>query len=240
MVKKRLIAVIPARGGSKRIPHKNIRDFNGKPLIAWTIEAARNADIFERILVSTDDARIAEIARESGVEVPFLRDSKYDDHSPVSEATIAALTQVENKLHEHYEIVVQLMPSCPLRKSGDIINAWQNFNRMESSFQISCFKFGWMNPWWAVTIDGKGNPTPIFPDKIKARSQGLPDLYCPSGAIWIADIEPLKRSGTFYGPGHVFYPLEWRAAIDIDDRQDLEMAHALFKTEKTCELLLQG
>lgn len=240
MVKKRSIAVIPARGGSRRIPHKNIIDFMGKPLIAWTIEAAQDAGIFERILVSTDDAKIADIARDFGVDVPFLRDRNYDDQATVSEATITALDQVEHELHEHYEIVVQLMANCPLRKSDDIINAWHNFKRVETSFQISCFKFGWMNPWWAATLDSKGNPTPIFPEKIKSRSQDQPDLYCPSGAIWIADTEPLMRAGTFYGPGYIFHPLEWRAAIDIDDRQDLEMAQALSKTEKACELLLQN
>jgi len=239
MVNKRLIAVIPARGGSKRIPHKNIIGFMGKPLLAWTIEAARAADMFERILVSTDDQKISEIARQWGVEVPFLRDRNYDDQAPVSEATITALDQVERELHERYDIVVQLMANCPLRKSSEIIDAYRNFGRIEASFQISCFKFGWMNPWWAATLDGQGNPAPIFPDRFNRRSQDQPDLYCPSGAIWIADIEPLKRAGTFYGPGHVFYPLDWRAAIDIDDHQDLAMAQALFKTETDRELLLQ-
>ena len=92
------IAVIPARGGSKRIPRKNIIGFFGKPLIAWTIDAARESGLFDRVLVSTDDAEIAAIARDWGAEVPFLRDRHADDVAPVARATLRALEQVREKL----------------------------------------------------------------------------------------------------------------------------------------------
>ena len=95
MVNKR-IAIIPARGGSKRLPNKNIIDFFGKPMIAWTIDAALRTNMFDLILVSTDSQEISEISRHLGAEVPFLRDKHSDDYSTVSEAPLTALNQMEN------------------------------------------------------------------------------------------------------------------------------------------------
>src|SRR4051812_19986287 len=102
MVKRKNIALIPARGGSKRIPHKNIAPFQGKPLIAWTIEAAQQTGLFDRIFVSTDDPKIASVAQEYGVEVPFLRTEAKDDITPVSKATIHALKQIEGHYQETF------------------------------------------------------------------------------------------------------------------------------------------
>jgi N-acylneuraminate cytidylyltransferase len=224
----RRIAIIPARGGSKRIPRKNLVDFFGKPLLAWSIEAAAQARTFTRIIVSTDDPEIAAISRSHGADVPFLRDRHADDLSHVSLATIAALEQSQAHFGEDYDTVVQLMPNCPLRSAHDIQDALQAFENREASFQISCFAFGWMNPWWAAELDPQGHPRRLFPEQISARSQDLPHLYCPTGAIWIAHSEPLRQAQTFYGPGHVFHPMEWSSAVDIDDEMDLKMARALF------------
>lgn len=222
------IAVVPARGGSKRIPHKNIVDFMGKPLIAWTLQAARDSGIFDRILVSTDDDTIAATVQRLGFEVPFLRREAADDHTPVSGATVAALRQAREHWKEEYDVVVQLMPNCPLRGADDIRHSHQAFLAAKADFQISCFKFGWMNPWWAVRLNGQGVPEPVFPDAMGKRGQDLPDLYCPTGAIWIARAPSLEAAGTFYGQGHRFHPIEWKAAVDIDNYEDLEFAKAVF------------
>lgn len=222
------IAVIPARGGSKRIPRKNIVDFCGKPMIAWTIEAAFSAGVFDRVLVSTDDPEIADIARSYGVEVPFLRHQAADDAAHASAATLAALVQVREYLREDYSIVAQLMPNCPLRGSAEIISALQRFHQCAARFQISCFRYGWMNPWWAVRLKDNGEPEPVFPRAINSHSQELGKLYCPTGAIWIAEVGALRSAGTFYGPGHVFEPMNWTSAVDIDDAEDLEMARAVW------------
>ena len=232
MVKKENIAIIPARGGSKRIPKKNILDFFGKPLIAWTIEAARESRVFNRILVSTEDKEIAAVAEKFGVEVPFLRQDSFDDYSPVSEATMSTLCQVKSVLNEEYENVVQLMPNCPLRQSSHIIDAFNNFLKSGGKFQISCFKFGWMNPWWAVTLDEKLHPTRISPETFDKRSQDLPQTYCPTGAVWIAKCESLVKTGSFYGEPLIFYPMDWQAGVDIDNKDDLEMAKCLFQMNR--------
>ncbi len=226
MVKRR-IAIIPARSGSKRIPQKNIVDFCGRPMIAWTIQAAKESGLFDRILVSTDDQRIAEVSKALGAEVPFLRASFADDHSPVSEATASALQQAMQHWQESYAYVVQLMANCPLRTADDITQALAQFEAQDRSFQISCFKYGWMNPWWAVKLDAEGHPHRLFPETTDQRSQDLQELYCPTGAIWIARADKLLKTKTFYGPNHVFEPMSWESAVDIDDYDDMRFAEAL-------------
>jgi CMP-N-acetylneuraminic acid synthetase len=227
---KRIVAIIPARGGSKRIPGKNIIDFMGKPMIAWTIEAARDSGLFEKIVVSTDSEEIATMARRWGAEVPVLRDSKADDYAPVSEATIRTLQLMEEQ-GRYFDEVIQLFAVCPLRNAEDIINAYQYFVNSKSSFLISCFKYKWMNPWWAVTLDKEGHPTWIFEDA-KKRSQDLPELFSPTGAIWIANVEALCNENTFYGTGHVFWEMNWKRAVDIDNYEDLELAKMLGSAEQ--------
>lgn len=226
MVKKR-IAIIPARGGSKRIPHKNIIEFCGKPMIAWTIQAAKESGLFDRVLVSTDDQRIAEVSKTWGAEVPFLRASFADDHTPVSEATASALQQAMNHWQESYASVTQLMANCPLRAADDITQAVTQFEAQDRSFQISCFKYGWMNPWWAVKLDPEGHPERLFPETAGQRSQDLPELFCPTGAIWVARANMLLKTKSFYGPNHVFEPMSWESAVDIDDYDDMRFAEAL-------------
>ncbi len=222
------ICVIPARGGSKRIPRKNLRDFEGKPLLVWTIEAAVESALFDRILVSTDDSEIAKAAEKSGIKVPFLRLEATDDLSPISLATVSAVKQAQKYWQEEYDVVTQLMPNCPLRGSAAIVASHNHFAAHESSFQISCFKFEWMNPWWAAKLDAHFKPEFLFPEALKSRSQDLPTLYCPTGAVWIAKAAELLKSQTFYGEGHTFFPIDWKAAVDIDNYEDLEFARVLF------------
>lgn len=222
------IAVIPARGGSKRVPRKNVKDFCGKPMIAWTIEAALRSGVFDHVLVSTDDREIAEVAVEWGAEVPFLRQTASDDITPVSVATLHALDQAEEHWGKRFGYVAQLMANCPLRGCDDIVNAWENFISKKVSFQLSCFKYGFMNPWWAHTLDVEGHPTAMFKDATTQRSQDLADLFCPTGAIWLAAVDALRDKRTFYGPGHVFCPLSWQAALDIDNEDDLALAKSVY------------
>lgn len=230
---KNVIAIIPARSGSKRIPNKNIIEFMGKPMIAWTIEAALKSEIFSDVLVSTDGEDIAGLSRRLGASVPFLRDSKdADDHTPVSIATVNSLIQMEEYKSVHYDIVVQLMPNCPCRTADDIVVSYDNISTSSADFQISVFRFGWMNPWWAVELDKETMmPKPLFPEAMKKRSQDLGELYCPTGAVWIAEAEELKRQKTFYGEGYTVFPLEWRNAVDIDDIDDLRMAEVAMSVQ---------
>ena len=131
--------------------------------------------------------------------------------------------------NEKYDTVIQLMANCPLREAGDIKRSYKNFKKNRRNFQISCFKFGWMNPWWSF-LSGKNNKIkPIFPKQIKKRSQDLPNLYCPSGAIWIAKVNKLFESKSFYGKNACIEEINWINAVDIDDEEDLKFAEVLKK-----------
>lgn len=223
-----VIAIIPARGGSKRIPGKNIVDFMGKPMIAWTIEAALGVSAVSRVVVSTDSEEIAAVARACGAEVPFLREACADDHAPVSAATALCLERATEHYDDSYDVVMQLMPNCPLRGKGHIEAALKHFGSSGAVSQLSCVGFGWTNPWWAFSLDKDSKPSPLFPQALASRSQDLPTLYAPTGAIWIAKSAEFMQSRNFYMDGHIFYPIDWIAGADIDEPSDLAAANALF------------
>ena len=230
------IGIILARSGSKRIAKKNILDFGGKPLVAWTIEAAINSKIFDKVLLSTDSDEIAKIGIKFGAEVPFLRDGANDDYSSSSKATYHALNQAENFWNTEFTTVAQLMANCPLRDQFDIQKSYKAFIESNSPSQISCFEYGWMNPWWANQISELGLPEPIFNEKMKFRSQDLPKLFCPSGAIWFAKRESFCTTKDFYMKNHRFEPITWMSAIDIDESNDLMMAKAFLKIKNESTL----
>jgi N-acylneuraminate cytidylyltransferase len=221
------VAIIPARGGSKRIPHKNIIDFHGKPMIAWTIEAAKKAGIFEKVYVSTDETEIAKIAMEHGANI-VIRKGYSDDQTTVQTATINTLKQIERENNETYDTVVQLMACCPLRTDREIQQSYLTYIITKTKFQLSCVEFDFMNPWWASKLDKYGKPDPLFPEALKQRSQDLPKLYCVTGVVWIANIQALYEANTFYGKDYTMFPLPLQASIDIDEYKDLELAKLMY------------
>lgn len=221
------IAIIPARGGSKRIPQKNTIDFMGKPMLAHTILAAYESGCADRVFVSTEDEHIAKVAEDYRAEV-LWRDSLFDDYSPISAVTCKAIRQFISQGGKA-DTVIQLMANCPMRTALDIRNMYQYFKASEAKYLVTCFKFGWMNPWWALQLDSGNVPTRLFPEAYQRRSQDLPSLFCPSGAIWMADVPSLLSSETFYGEGYKMFPISIASAIDIDDVDDLEMAKALYR-----------
>lgn len=229
---KKHIAIILARGGSKRLPNKNILDFDTKPMIVWTIEAALSSRLFSQVIVSTDSHQIAEISKKNGAEVPFLRVGKADDFTPSSEVTLAALEQAEDHYKTNFEYVTQLMANCPLRNKETIKDAVKNFYDSNSQSQISCFKFGFMNPWWAFKMNENGVGEKIFKESHLKRSQDLPTLYCPTGAIWTASSISLKNAKSFYSNYHTYYEISWQEGLDIDDADDFKFALATRKTLK--------
>ena len=224
------IAVIPARGGSKRLPKKNIMDFYGKPMIAWTIEAALESKLFDLVLVSTDSEEIAAISKQYGATVPFLRIDNADEFSTVSEATISGLNQLETLNNRSYQTVVQLMANCPLRSSKSIRNQVMEFEASQNKNSLlSGFKYGMFNPWWAHEKTEDGGVKRLLTSLNKnMRSQDLPELICPSGATWISCYNKLKEYGTFYTDHYSFHQISWMEAVDIDEAEDLQLAKAAY------------
>jgi|LakMenEpi03Aug12_release.lakeMendotaPanAssembly.Ray.scaffolds.fasta_scaffold02870_25 CMP-N-acetylneuraminic acid synthetase len=221
------IAIILARAGSKRLPKKNILNLGGKPLIAWSIEAAVRSKVFTKILVSTDCKLIADISIKYGAEVPFLRNENSDDFSKSSLATYTALNQAEKYWKIKFDVVTQLMANCPLRTERDIRKSTNVFIKKNIPAQISCSKFGWMNPFWAFKLDKKKRAKFLFPNKKNNRSQDLDPLFCPTGALWIAKRDLFCKVKNFYMKGCEYEAINWMSAIDIDNKNDFDMAKIL-------------
>lgn len=220
------VAVIPARGGSKRIPLKNIKLLGGQPMIAYTVKAALDSKLFEHVIVSTDDDTIAEIAKDFGAEVPFVRASQFaDDHTPASSVTLDAIDKMGLKDDRQ---VAQLLPNCPLRTAADVCSSFDQFVQSGSEAQLSVTRYGWLNPWWAFTMD-KNRLTPVFEAALTKRSQDLPTLYCPTGAIWWTHAGVLRREKTFHTSRRTGWELPWQHAVDIDDEDDWQLAEALLE-----------
>jgi N-acylneuraminate cytidylyltransferase len=227
-----VLAVMPARGGSTRIPRKNIRDLCGKPALAYTIEAAVQSGIFSRVIVSTDDEEIAAVAMRHGGEVPFIRPSALaDDYTPVSLVTLDALERLDPD-GTLFQSVAQMMPNCPLRTEVDMKNSYRQFVETDADSQISVTRYGWLNPWWAMMRDNRFRLAPVFEKQMDKRSQDLPELFCPTGTIWWAKAVTLRREKTYHIAGRTGWELPWYRAIDIDTEEDWKMAEFLIQAQK--------
>jgi CMP-N-acetylneuraminic acid synthetase len=223
------VAIIPARGGSKRIPGKNIRPLAGKPIILYTIAAAIDSGLFEYVVVSTDSPAIAEIAQRHGAAIPFLRDDNLaDDFTPVSAVTADALFRID-PAGDKYDVVAQLMPNCPLRTANDVRESYKQFTESGAESQVSVVSYGWQNPWWAMRRNEDYELDPIFREQMIARSQDQPQLFCPTGAIWWARAATLRTEKTFHVEGRTGWEIPWRRGVDIDSFEDWDLAEVLVK-----------
>jgi N-acylneuraminate cytidylyltransferase len=132
------------------------------------------------------------------------------------------------------------MPNCPLRTAEDIQNSYRQFVDTKADSQISVTRYGWLNPWWAMTLNAKYHLSSIFPEQTGKRSQDLPELFCPTGAIWWAKVEVLRQEKTFHIPSRTGWEIPWQRAIDIDTEYDWQLAELLiqghqFKSQPECQ-----
>ena len=233
MLQQSCLAVIPARGSSKRIPRKNIRDLCGRPVIAYAIEAAIQSGVFDRVVVSTDDDQIAAIAKEYGADVPFIRAASLaNDYAPVSLVTLDALERLDPD-EKVYRYVAQLMANCPLRTAEDIRDSYRQFVETGADSQISVTRYGWLNPWWAMTRDDRYRLALIFDEqRVARRSQDLPEVFCPTGAIWWAKADVLRCEKTFYVADRTGWKIPWQRAVDIDTEDDWRLTEILMEARQ--------
>ena len=221
-MKLKILALIPARGGSKGLPRKNIKPLLGKPLIAWTIEQAKNSKYIDKVVVSTDDKEIAEISKEFGAEVPFLRPKELArDDSPTIDAIMHAINWFEEK-GEFFDILVLLEPTSPLRKRNDIDNALELLiNSIETADSIvSVGEVHLENPYIMKKIENGYVKPFIEIDKDFYQRQQLPKVYFPYGVIYASKIETLKKYKTFYQERTIPYFIERWQNYEIDDIYD--------------------
>jgi CMP-N-acetylneuraminic acid synthetase len=221
------IAVIPARGGSKRIPRKNIVDFHGKPLVHWTVQAAVNSELIDEVIISTDDEEIEAAAITAGARSFGLRDRFCDDLAPSSLVSLYETQRFMEVVGVSVDSVVQLLPTCPLRSGKTIDTIVGAYLEEMNRPRLSAHSVVGGNVWWSAKLGSDGTPTYIHPEAIGSRSQDLPEIYLPNGAVWVISTHQLMEHQTFYAPGFVFHPIPWEAGFDIDNFEELELARAL-------------
>lgn len=225
-----MIALIPARGGSKGLPGKNIKYLNGKPLIAYTIEAAMKSRHISRVIVSTDDEEIARISMLHGAEVPFLRPVELaGDHSKAIDAylyTVQRLMTDENICINEFAV---LLPTSPLRGASDIDNAVELFISKKADSVISLVESN-HPPTWYKRIDETGVIRDFFKDiDGSLNRQEVPSTFIPNGAIYIFQYDFLEKNRTYYGDKTFAYIMSRMKSIDIDTELDFLFAEFLLE-----------
>ena len=225
----RVLAVIPARGGSKGIPRKNVVDVAGKPLIAWTIAAALRSRYLDRVIVSTDDREIADVSVAHGAEVPFLRPASLaTDNSPTIDVLIHAIESLE----ETFDIVVTLQPTSPLR-STDLIDG--AIERLVASDAASCVSVKRLkaDASWMYTLDADATFVPLLTSAPEvARRQDARPIFVLDGTVYATRRETLTSTRNVRPePSELIE--NTAPAVDIDDATDLLMARALLSTRST-------
>ena len=220
-----VLTLIPARGGSKGLPGKNIRPFFGKPLIARTIDSARDSGMGGRIVVSTDDKEIARVAAECGAAVPFLRPAEIaNDAAPVLAAALHALAWFENHDGWKPEWLLLLQPTSPLRTADDIRRAFELVHAADTDAVVAVSETK-SHPFWIKTLDSSGHLQPFIADqKAPARRQELPLAYALNGLLYLVRVSTLKNEGAFCPVKTRPLVIPSNRAFDIDSEEDFLIA----------------
>ncbi|HGY1050176.1 TPA: pseudaminic acid cytidylyltransferase [Aeromonas salmonicida subsp. pectinolytica] len=217
------IAIIPARGGSKRLPNKNILPFSGKPLITWTIEAALESKLFDMVLVSTDSQEIADIATHAGATVPFLRPAKLASDTATTNDVISHMVKW---IEVHYRAVSRitlLQPTSPLRDANNIKEAMALYDMKNALAVISVCELE--HPiQYCNRLPADLSMEGFLPTAANRRSQELETYYRLNGAIYIFGREFVGNMSDIYSKGSLAYIMSKYKSIDIDDEFDFNMA----------------
>jgi CMP-N-acetylneuraminic acid synthetase len=224
----RPIAIIPARGGSKRIPGKNLRPFFEHPMMAYGVSAAVNSGLFQKVFVSSDDREIGRVAEWYGAELVERPPELATDTAK----SIDAVTHVLGIAAERGiqpDCVCQVLPNCPLVTSADVIEHWNIFRRENRSFQISVVNYRCVYPEWALAADKEGRGQWLWGSQFLTRSQELSRAVCPTGAVWWVRRAELLAQNTFYGSPFHLQEIDSNRGVDIDDDEDLNLADLLVR-----------
>ena len=221
---KKILAIIPARSGSKGVPGKNTRPLAGKPLISWTIDAARKCRDIDYICATTDDEEIAKVARNAGASTPFIRPAEY--------ATDTA-TAVDVILHTldnlpKFDFFIYLQPTSPFRSARHIDEAIALFLLNNSNALVSVTPAS-KSPYWMYTMDKKSMAiSPLLGEwETRPNRQELATVYALNGAIYIANVDWFRRTRSFLTPETVAFEMDSLSSVDIDDEIDFVFASAL-------------
>lgn len=226
------LCVIPARGGSKRIPQKNIKDFLGKPIISYSIKTSISSDLFDEIMVSTEDPEIAEVAKSFGAKVPFLRSViNSDDFSPTVDVLLEVIEQYE-KIGKRFDYLCCIYPTAPLISIDNLKLGKEKLiaEKRTSVFPVVGFNYP---IWRGLRETEKGTVELVWPEHVHTRSQDLEEIYHDAGQWYWCNVSDLKRDKKLFSENTAVIKLNQTEVQDIDNLTDWEMAKLKYE-------LLQG
>lgn len=220
-------AIIPARGGSKRIPRKNIRQFHGRPMIAWTIDTAINSGLFSNVIVSTDDAEIAAIAQEHGAQVPFLRPADFsNDYATTKDVMRHAVTWLAKNQIES-DFVCCLYATAPFLQAEDVVKGLRALQESTADYAYAVTEFDY-SPHRALIKNQNGQVSLEKPELAAVRSQDLPSLVHDAGQFYWAKAETWLTQREILSTAGIGIEIPRSQAQDIDNEEDWKLAEALF------------
>ncbi len=218
----KLLAIITARGGSKRLPRKNVLDLHGKPMIAWSIEAGLQSKYVDRVVVTTDDEEIADVSRRYGASVPFMRP---DDLSSDDAASLDVVRHAVKLLGESYKYIILLQPTSPLRESKHIDGAVELLMQKNADGVIGVSEVEHPVEWTNILSDDLSMNGFLSSDVVGKRSQDYPKRYRINGSIYLCDIEKMLQENTFMLARNCYaYCMDPESSIDVDGEIDFTLA----------------
>tara|TARA_R100001143_G_C3360947_1_gene135564 strand:+ start:3082 stop:3774 length:693 start_codon:yes stop_codon:yes gene_type:complete len=222
------IAIIPARGGSKRIPRKNIRDFMGRPIIAYSILTALESDLFDEVMVSTDDEEIAEIARSYGAKVPFMRTNENSNDYATTLDVIIEVIDWYKKNKRYFDFGCCLYPTSPLTTTNHLIEGLHLLisKNQKSVFPVTKFNYP---IWRGLSINENGNVSMIWPEYLSSRSQDLKETYHDAGQWYWFQVSKVVNEKSLFTDNSTALKLPETEVQDIDTETDWEIAELKFK-----------
>ncbi len=223
---KTFLAIIPARGGSKRLPRKNVLDLNGKPLIAYSIEAALDCKYLDKVIVSSDDDEIINISKKFGAEVVKRPNELSNDTATTFDAVKHTIDNVE----DNYDYIVLLQPTSPLRDKKHINESIELLETKGADAVVSVCEMD-HSPFWSNTLQADGSMENFLRDEVlNKRSQDLKTYYKLNGAIYICSSDKLLEEESFFLKKNIFaYVMDRESSIDIDEEIDFKMVECYIK-----------
>ena len=222
------LGVITARSGSKGIKDKNIRELAGKPLIAYTIESALKCRHIDEVMVSTDSALYADMAREYGAVVPFMRSEKHSADNAKSIDVLLEVIDEYGKIGKHFDNIVMLQPTSPLRTYNNLDEAFKLFYEKEADSVVGVCECE-HSPLWSNTLPEDMNMYGFIKSEDNLARQNLKKFYRLNGAMYISKVDVLKEIKSFYGKKSYAYVMEQKESVDIDTELDFEYAEILMR-----------
>ncbi len=222
------IAIITARGGSKRIPRKNIKEFMGKPMITYAIDAALKSNVFDEVMVSTDDFEIAEIAKKNGAKVPFMRSEKTANDMAMTYDVLEEVIDEYQKIGRNFDNLACIYPCVPFLKSETLQNAYQIFINSNCDTLVPVVKFSFPIQR-AFRIDENNFLQYREPENMLKRSQDLEPMFHDVGMFYFCKIDEMKRNKKLIGNKAAYIEMDEMQIQDIDNVSDWKMAEMKYR-----------